>query len=851
MKHVLSTLLALALAWTASAATTSNDDSCDIAVLPAATLLLPYFEVDLDNPTGETTIFTITNVGHLDAITRVTLWTDHAYPVITFNVYLTGYDVQTLNLYDVIGRGVIAPDDGTGTAITKRGKYSDPSSDVDVANCARLPGTLDTAAIMRLRDAFTRGTIPGECTDVSGEHDNAIGYATIDVVENCSSKSPIDPAYWTSDIRYDNVLIGDYQQIDAARNFAQGGPMVHIRAVPEGGTPRARLTSPEKYDAGFERTFYARYQSHLSPRLDGRQPLPTQFAARWIKDTASGFETSLKIWRELRAGSNASCADYNDVNLGVSDLVVFDEQENAVGANGRRIELPATSRTPVTDPSIYPQIGAASGWLYLNLDRIRYDDVASQAWVITSMSAENGYSTDVDAIAMGNGCTAPAATSAPISPAPNESNLHGIASTNNDDSCDIALLPAATLLLPYFEVDLADRNGESTLFTITNVSPKEQIARVTLWTDYSFPVITFNIYLTGYDVQSINLYDVIARGKIAPDVGTGTAITPRGPDSRRNRKLDLGACEHLPGRIPPAFILFMEDAFREGIVPDFNELRGCNNVGNEHTNAVGYATIDVVSNCTTNNHTTAEYWTEDLAWNNVLIGDYQQLHAASDAAQSSTLVHIRAVPEGGTAAERLAVPKKYEAGFARTFYARFQHADSPKLDGRQPLPSVFASRWFEGGASGFQTDLKIWREGAPRGARTCATWDDNVTPFVEVIRFDDAENPVGDVPVSWSTCLTTEFTLPPTSYTSITDTWVYPPNRFGTSTGWIYLNLDNGRYCTQWTPQFGEQAWVITSLHAQGRQAVDMDAAALGNGCSPSAATSEITTGNLPVGPRP
>jgi hypothetical protein len=26
-------------------------------------------------------------------------------------------------------------------------------------------------------------------------------------------------------------------------------------------------------------------------------------------------------------------------------------------------------------------------------------------------------------------------------------------SRNNDDTCDIALLPAATLLLPYFEVD--------------------------------------------------------------------------------------------------------------------------------------------------------------------------------------------------------------------------------------------------------------------------------------------------------------------------------------------------------------------------------------------------------------
>ena len=833
MRHVLCTLLIFSLAWTASAATRNNDDSCDIAVMPAATLLLPYFEVDLDNPPGETTIFTITNASNLDAIARVTLWTDRAYPVITFNVYLTGYDVQALNLYDIIGRGVIAPDAGTGTAITKRGKYSDPTSRVDLANCARLPGALDAAAIVRLRDAFTQGTIPGECTDVGGEHDNAVGYATIDVVEDCSSTSPIDPVYWTSDVRYDNVLIGDYQQIDSARNFAEGGPMVHIRAVPEGGTPRARLTSPEKYDAGFERTFYARYQSHLSPKLDGRQPLPTQFAARWIKETAPGFETSLKIWRELRAGVNASCADYDDVNLGVSDIVVFDEQENAVGANGRRIELPATSRTAVTDPSIYPQIDAASGWIYLNLDRIRHDDVASQAWVISSMRAENRSSTDVDAIAMGNGCSAPAETSE-ISPA------------GGDDSCDIALLPAATLLLPYFEVDLDSPSGETTRFTVTNVGPKEQIARVTLWTDYSFPVITFNIYLTGYDVQSINLFDVIARGAIAPDAGTGTLVARRGAYSERNRSLDLSACAQLPGALPEAYVTRMQDAFTEGTVPDLGNLAGCNNVGNEHANAVGYATVDVVRNCATNNHTSGKYWTEDIAWDNVLIGDYHQVDPSDNNAQASLMVHIRAIPEGGTLAERLALPRKYDAGFDRTFYARFQSAHTSKLDGRQPLPSLFAARWIQGGAAGFQTSLKIWREGVTPGARTCATWDDNFTRYREIVAFDEAENGVAVIGYRCSDCLTREFSLPTTSSTSARDTDIFPQLTNGAVAGWMYLNFydpENARYGSN---------WVVSSMRAEGRYSVDMDAAALGNGCSaPVARPSEVAGGQEIIGPRP
>src|SRR5688572_33507931 len=62
---------------TGGPATTNNDDSCDIGVTPAATLLLPYFEVDLDaaNGSGETTLFTITNTSNLDQIAHVTLWT--------------------------------------------------------------------------------------------------------------------------------------------------------------------------------------------------------------------------------------------------------------------------------------------------------------------------------------------------------------------------------------------------------------------------------------------------------------------------------------------------------------------------------------------------------------------------------------------------------------------------------------------------------------------------------------------------------------------------------------------------------------------------------------------------------
>src|SRR5206468_6449926 len=52
-------------------------------------------------------------------------------------------------------------------------------------------------------------------------------------------------------------------------------------------------------------------------------------------------------------------------------------------------------------------------------------------------------------------------------------------------------VPGATLLLPYFEVDGANANGVTTLFSINNASATAVLAHVTVWTDLSFPVLDF------------------------------------------------------------------------------------------------------------------------------------------------------------------------------------------------------------------------------------------------------------------------------------------------------------------------------------------------------------------------
>ncbi|HEY4565398.1 MAG TPA: hypothetical protein VIJ36_20650, partial [Thermoanaerobaculia bacterium] len=59
-------------------------------------------------------------------------------------------------------------------------------------------------------------------------------------------------------------------------------------------------------------------------------------------------------------------------------------------------------------------------------------------------------------------------------------------------------VPAATLLLPYFEVDPGNSNGITTLLTIRNAAADPVVAHLTFWSNLSVPVLDFDVYLTGY-----------------------------------------------------------------------------------------------------------------------------------------------------------------------------------------------------------------------------------------------------------------------------------------------------------------------------------------------------------------
>src|SRR5204863_720047 len=193
-------------------------------------------------------------------------------------------------------------------------------------------------------------------------------------------------------------------------------------------------------------------------------------------------------------------------------------------------------------------------------------------------------------------------------------------STNHDETCDIAsTAPAATTLLPYFEVDFKSpqTTARTTLFTIVNTTDLPQIAHVVVWTDWSFPVLDFNIFLTGYDVQGVNLYDIIARGFVISGSGAGTSITtvpggsqpgatPLSNTSNPNFVITTSSavqttCSGLPGVLPTDLAAAVKSALTVGTGYSAGGVTCAGAVGGNHgaTAAIGYVTVDVASFCST------------------------------------------------------------------------------------------------------------------------------------------------------------------------------------------------------------------------------------------------------------
>jgi len=378
--------------------------------VPAATLLLPYFEVDLNNANGVTTLFSINNASATAVLAHVTLWTDQSVPAIDFDVYLTGYDVQTINLRDIFVNGTLpvtaSAGQDPGDAISPQGNVS---QDINFASCTGVLPYANPAVSASFRAHLQAWFSPatGNCAGARIRDGIARGYVTIDTVNACNLLFPSSPGY-TALLTQQNVLWGDYFYVNSGQNFAQGETLVHIEAC----SVNDSLCVVE-----LDHTFYGRYNGGLPADL--REPLPTTLAARFINGGAFNGGTDFLVWREgNQAAAGYSCSAAGPAAwypLDAGQIVVFDEEENPVQQNTCPSGDP-TCAQEITIPNEAQRVDVAGdllapfdfGWVYLNLQHSKltpYGDPYAQAWVTAVMDAEGRFSVGFDAVQLDNANT--------------------------------------------------------------------------------------------------------------------------------------------------------------------------------------------------------------------------------------------------------------------------------------------------------------------------------------------------------------------------------------------------------------------------------------------------------------
>jgi hypothetical protein len=197
----------------------------------------------------------------------------------------------------------------------------------------------------------------------------------------------------------------------SGENFAQGNPLVHVEA----SSTDLLTTTPGQY------TFFGRYVAWTA--VDNREALATTFATRFLNGGVFSGGTSLLVWRDSKVNQGAfTCPAVAGVRppwypLGHTQIVIFDEQENAVQHPIQIGPVPPpppepfpaeAQRVRVNGPLL--PVPFAFGWLYMNLQQSNASagnnpplhPQASQAHVETVMDASGRFSVGFNAFQLDN-----------------------------------------------------------------------------------------------------------------------------------------------------------------------------------------------------------------------------------------------------------------------------------------------------------------------------------------------------------------------------------------------------------------------------------------------------------------
>jgi hypothetical protein len=397
-------LLAMASALPSHAVVGANDN------VPAATLLLPYFEVDLNNGNGPQTSIRLSNASATAILANVTLWTDWGIPTRSFVIYLTGYDTAEIDLRLVFkGHLPRTASDGQDPPdqISPQGNFS---QDINFASCnGVLPYTtlLPAADVTALRNAHTglaSTTFGGSCGGKAYGDGRARGYVTIDTVNQCTLSNPSSAGYLVSGgagiATNQNVMVGSYTTIDRSQGFATTEPLVHIEASP---------INPISSTPG-EPTFYGRLVNNTA--ADNREPLGTIWNARYLNGGSFTGGTHFIAWQDPgQVVAPATCGNTPaPFPLVLGEVLAFNEQEDVsispalsgVGVNTANTAFSVVAQRVATAP-LSP---FAFGHMILNFNQFTGQSPTSggtltsrrQAFVSVQHSATGRFATSTGAV---------------------------------------------------------------------------------------------------------------------------------------------------------------------------------------------------------------------------------------------------------------------------------------------------------------------------------------------------------------------------------------------------------------------------------------------------------------------
>jgi hypothetical protein len=371
---------------------------------PGATLLLPYFEVALPKKPnakqkGMNTVFTIDNATASGEVAHVTVWSDLSVPVVAFDVYLSGYDSQTIDLFEIFSGRLPQtasvgqdPDDSISPKGTSSQDLNFPGCTGTLPPVPLTEGELDHvhAALTGKPSALAANQCLGR--DLGEKKPLARGFVTVDTILGCTTLFPSQGGY-TDILRKDNTFFGHWYVTDTAKKTLYGDEMVAVRA-------------DETEFADGDYTFYARFLA--SSAVDDLQPLATAYAARFANDPKDPFfpgGSRAIVWRDPKKPQGPFDCAAPPTALAQEQIAFFDDEEQLEILPDTTFPFPAAAQIVPIGGDELP-VTFTGGWIRAALGTqvdgqtvTPSDPVSGQAW-ITMVHSNRRHPTALTATAL-------------------------------------------------------------------------------------------------------------------------------------------------------------------------------------------------------------------------------------------------------------------------------------------------------------------------------------------------------------------------------------------------------------------------------------------------------------------